>query len=72
MSDFIVTCDEEAALWIGNDADSMNPLVRCRNCKYYESVSEDSGDWCGYWTDRIYADVRGSGFCAWGTRKEME
>lgn len=44
-------------------------VVRCRDCKYYESVPEDSGDWCGYWTDRIYADVRGSGFCAWGERR---
>ena len=45
-------------------------IVRCRDCKYYESVPEDSGDWCGYWTDRIYVDASGSGFCAWGERKE--
>lgn len=45
-------------------------IVRCRDCRYYESVPEDSGDWCGYWTDRVYADVRGSGFCAWGERRE--
>ena len=44
-------------------------VVRCRDCKYYETVPEDSGDWCGYWTDRIYADARGSGFCAWGERR---
>lgn len=45
-------------------------VVRCRDCKYYETVPEDSGDWCGYWTDRIYADTRGSGFCKWGERKD--
>ena len=45
-------------------------IVRCRDCKYYETVPEDSGDWCGYWTDRIYVDARGSGFCAWGERRE--
>ena len=45
-------------------------IVRCMDCRYYESVPEDSGDWCGYWTDRVYADVRGSGFCAWGERRD--
>lgn len=45
-------------------------IVRCGDCKYYETVPEDSGDWCGYWTDRIYADARGSGFCAWGVKEE--
>lgn len=70
MTEYIVTCDEETASWIGNDVDSMKPFVRCRDCKYYEAVPEDSGDWCGYWTDRVYADMRGSGFCAWGERRE--
>ena len=42
-------------------------IVRCRDCKYYEAVPEDPGDWCGYWTDRVYkAD---DGFCAWGEKK---
>ena len=41
-------------------------IVRCRDCKYYESVPEDSGDWCGYWTDRVYG---ADGFCAWGERE---
>lgn len=49
----------------------FDEIVRCRDCKYYEAVPEDSGDWCGYWTDRIYADApRGSGFCAWGVKEE--
>lgn len=48
----------------------LGEIVRCRDCKYYETVPEDSGDWCGYWTDRIYADARGSGFCAWGVKEE--
>lgn len=43
------------------------PVVRCRDCKYYEPVPEDPGDWCGYWTDRVY---RTDGFCAWGERKK--
>lgn len=45
-------------------------IVPCRDCRYYEPIPEDSGDWCGYWTDRIYADARGSGFCAWGERED--
>ena len=44
-------------------------IVRCRDCAYYEAIPEDSGDWCCYWTDSIYADVRGSGFCAWAIKK---
>lgn len=50
--------------------DKLPEIVRCRDCSYYEAVPEDSGDWCGYWTDRIYADARGSGFCAWGVKEE--
>lgn len=38
-------------------------IVRCRDCKYHEPVPEDSGDWCGYWTDRVYGT---DGFCKWG------
>ena len=41
-------------------------IVRCRDCKYYELVPEDSGYWCEYWTDRVY---RADGFCAWGERR---
>ena len=41
-------------------------IVRCRDCKYYELVPEDSGDWCEYWTDRVYG---ADGFCAWGERR---
>ena len=44
----------------------LTEIVRCRDCKYYEAVPEDSGDWCGYWTDRVYGT---DGFCAWGKRK---
>lgn len=44
-------------------------IVRCRDCKYYELVPEDSGDWCEYWTDRVY---RADGFCAWACRKSEE
>lgn len=65
---------EEYVGWLSDEwnevLDMRQPIVRCRDCKYYESVPEDSGDWCGYWTDRIYVDARGSGFCVWGVRQE--
>lgn len=39
-------------------------VVRCMNCVFFEAVPEDPGDWCGYWTDRVYGST--NGFCAWG------
>lgn len=69
MSEYIITCDEETASWIGNNVDSMRPLVRCRDCKY---VSRD---------EKIYREcyrlhgynsftVEEYGFCKWGEPKE--
>lgn len=49
-----------------HDPMPLEEIVRCRDCKYYEAVPEDAGDWCGYWTDRVYGT---DGFCAWGKRK---
>jgi len=67
MSEYIIKDDYGLiAKW----KDRPQEVVRCRDCKYYEAAPEDSGDWCGYWTDRLYADVRGSGFCAWGERRQ--
>ena len=69
MSEYIVydTRFDANATVIGYER--REEIVRCRDCRYYEAVPEDSGDWCGYWTDRVYADVRGIGFCAWGERR---
>lgn len=70
MSEYIVTCDEEVASWIGNDVDSMKPIVRCRDCKWLDHRSlclcmlpdGDGGYAC--WV------VEPDGFCAWGVRRE--
>ena len=35
MSEYIITCDEETASWIGNDVDLMKPIVRCRDCRMF-------------------------------------
>ena len=64
MSEYIITCDEETASWVGNDVDSIQPLVRCEDCRF--SLAHGNG--CGRNQD-IY-DVEPDGFCAWGKRKE--
>lgn len=72
MSEYIVKCNE----FVGISGKTMKfpeyidlnqEIVRCRDCRYYELVPEDSGDWCEYWTDRVY---RADGFCAWGVRRD--
>ena len=74
MSEYIVRMPPDMPYEIRAELNAWyvesEPIVRCRDCKYYETVPEDSGDWCGYWTDRIYADTRGSGFCHRGERRE--
>lgn len=35
MTEYIVTCDEETAAWIGNYVDSMRPIMRCMDCKWF-------------------------------------
>ena len=35
MSEYIITCNEETALWVANDVDSMKPIIRCRDCKWF-------------------------------------
>lgn len=85
MSEYIVTCDDEVAVWVGNDVESMRPLVRCRDCKYAHEVT-----WPVTWrTPEGYLDCTGElvekwdylrdepknnpvppdGFCAWGERR---
>lgn len=32
MSEYIATCDDETASWMGNDVNSMEPVVLCRDC----------------------------------------
>lgn len=67
MSEYIVRVDGQMPCAIYER--ELTEIVRCRDCKYYEAIPEDSGDWCGYWTDSIYADARGSGFCAWAEKR---
>lgn len=71
MSEYIITCDEETASWVGNDVDAMRRLVRCRDCSYYNRREWNSGVpyyTCNYF-DSEYAEVEPDGFCKWGERK---
>ena len=70
MSEYIIDFDEKSSAYmrilVSKTAMNKGEIVRCRDCKYYELVPEDSGDWCEYWTDRVYG---ADGFCAWGERR---
>lgn len=72
MSEFIVTCDEEKASWIGNDVDSMKPIVRCRDCKRMTIDKRDHDYREPLWCSLFRMDVNPDGFCAWGERSVGE
>lgn len=70
MTEYIITCDEETASWIGNDVDFMKPIVRCRDCRHRVAFEQPLN------LERVFCDLRRSlyavedkGFCAWGERK---
>lgn len=71
MTEYIVTCDEETASWIGNDVESMRPIVRCRDCRHYEPDGEPSAvhpdcHWCEFMANYLQPD----GFCKWSERRQ--
>lgn len=69
MSEYIVTCDEETASWIGDDADSMKPVVRCRDCEHYvEDPQPIDPGWPMMCEDSGRDMVEPDGFCAWGEK----
>lgn len=63
MSDYIITCDDEVAGWVGNDVESMRPLVRCRDCLWSKPEQSDheyrAERHCNMWISDVSAD----GFC---------
>lgn len=76
MSEYIITCDEETASWIGNDVDSIQPLVRCMECAKWHPCNIKDGllyGECDKWKRRdsyCVPTTHANGFCAWGERKE--
>lgn len=73
MSDYIVTCDEETASWIGNDADSMRLLVRCRDCRRYHPKDGEMLS-CRFEYNGFvqWRSAEPDGFCKWACRKSKE
>lgn len=77
MSDYIITCYDELAMWLGNNVDSMKEIVRCKDCKYHEYMTVSYSDnplsvcyseqWIGAEGDNPL--VKTDGYCAWGERK---
>ena len=68
MSEYIIECDYDFDEgWIPGE--QREEIVRCRDCAHREPLEGERGDWCYYWTDKVYGD--GDGFCAWGERKEV-
>lgn len=66
MSEYIIACDEETALWAANDVDSMKPIIRCRDCVHFKHwACEENG--CTYCGEPLR--VGPDGFCAWGERR---
>ena len=71
MSEYIITCDDEVAMWVGNDVESMKEIVRCRDCEEFHEFHTYAGVSLGYGEcimHRRQAD--GDRFCAWGERKK--
>lgn len=66
MSEYIITCDDEVATWVGNDVESMKRIVRCMDCRYYEDTG--NCNWFECSSCGMLAEVTHDGFCAWGER----
>ena len=76
MNDYVVTCDEETAAWIGNDVSLIRLIVRCRDCKYYYEAEEyhPQGNYdirCCKYFDTYNDEVEPNGYCAWGEKKTV-
>ena len=73
MSEYIVTCDDEVALWIGNDVESMRPLVRCRDCKHFHAGMALQ-TWCARLLDMygntLTFNAKHEDYCAWGESRD--
>lgn len=75
MSEYIIACDEETALWVANDVDSMKPIVRCRDCacwyggyccRHSYEVANEHGD---TYTEGLFP-MDEDDFCSLGERME--
>lgn len=71
MNEYIITCDKETSSWIGNDVDSMQPIVRCRDCRYsIHFLHHDDERWQCANPHQDGDDVNPDAYCWRGERKE--
>ena len=71
MSEYIITCDEETASWVGNDVEAMRPLVRCRDCVEYEPYHTFAGMKLDYGECMQHRrQTNDERFCWWGERSD--
>jgi len=72
MSEYIITCDDEVAMWVGNDVESMKEIVRCRDCRYYKpkegAMLSCKFEYHGFTQWKL---AEPDGYCAWGERREQ-
>lgn len=68
MSEYIITCDDEVAMWVGNDVETMKRIVKCKDCRW--CVEADAFYDCEHFARHICWNEgkKPDGFCAWGER----
>lgn len=67
MSEYIIACDEETALWVANDVESMKRIVRCRECEFGAYDGNEQGEVIA-WCKNFGCEIEPDGFCKWGER----
>lgn len=72
MIEYIVDFGDKSSAFVGlamaevraHGAELREPIVRCRDCKYYTDDEVEYRHYCNEWCGQVKPD----GFCAWGER----
>jgi len=75
MSEYIVNLDGELGMALAvacaGAGFAREPIVRCKDCKYYDPNDEPSEVYPDrYWCDRLTVYMPPDGFCSFGERRE--
>ena len=78
MSEYIVELDGKRSIALGlafveeiRGGDFVHgEIVRCRDCKHYMDYEHEYEPNLGYCREHDREEVRDSGFCAWGERRQ--
>lgn len=66
--------DEYVTVWVDDlpDLKRGEPIVRCRDCEYFEPDGEPSEVYPDrHWCDKLTVYMSPDGFCSFGKRKEV-